>query len=99
MAQRMKKKIFKIHKYELNAIETVLHIPADSVVLSVQNQYDKIVLWAKFEDVAAKCNQSRCFRVVPTGGEFVQKEDEELKYIATVQVLGLVWHVFEVRYL
>jgi len=64
-------------------------MPAGAQILSVQNQHDELQLWA-LVDTEAPFKQ-RTFGVFETG-EFKESYGNHL---ATVQIRGFVWHVFE----
>lgn len=87
-----------IWKYELE-IESrqVVMMPAGAEILSVQQQDDKLQMWAIVEPEAAK--ERRRFEVVGTGNTMPDLSSEGLArlHLATVQTCSglLVWHVFE----
>jgi hypothetical protein len=83
------KSIFKF-PLQLRANQTVEMQP-DAEILSVQKQNETITIWAVV-DPEVEMIQRR-FRIVATGEEFT---DEGLEYIGTVQLSGLVWHIFEI---
>jgi hypothetical protein len=83
------KSIFKF-PLQLRANQTVEMQP-DAEILSVQKQNETITIWAVV-DPEVEMIQRR-FRIAATGEEFT---DEGLEYIGTVQLSGLVWHIFEV---
>lgn len=89
-----------IWKFEIN-IDTMadnrdfeISMPANSRILSVQSQKDKIVFWAIVKPEAA--NVVRYFRLFTTGFDGVP-DDERLNYLGTVQCMdgNFVIHVFE----
>lgn len=82
-----------IHKFVLPGETSVLSMPADAKVLSIQVQRGTLALWAHVPDVdAPKVN--RCFVGYGTG-QSVPKEPGE--YIATVLLAqgNFVLHFFE----
>lgn len=79
-----------IHKYQINKnISTTLHIEEGSEILSIQNQSGKIQMWVSIDDEAEK--SMRKFTTVFTG----QEEPGNGKFIGTVQVESIVYHIFE----
>lgn len=83
-----------IWKYPLGIHHTSeIPVPEGGQILSLQLQDNTPTLWIKVNPDAPKV--FRMFLVVPTGGSF--EDDENLKYIGTVQVEQFVWHYFEVR--
>lgn len=90
------KTIWKFQLKETSGIQNV-HIPVNAQVLTVQEQYNKPVLWAVVEDNVAK--ELRLFELVITGGDFAAiKPDDERKYIGTYQTHDghYVVHLFEI---
>ncbi len=82
-----------IHKYHLEIVdEQAIGMPAGAVVLSVQHQLGKLVLWALVDTTMHE--RRRCFRVVGTGDPF-EGYTSDWRHVGTVQMNGLVWHVFE----
>ncbi len=89
-----------IHKYPLEIVdEQSIGLPTGAVVLSVQHQQGKLVLWALVDTTMHE--RKRCFRIVGTGHPF-EGYSSDWRHVATVQVppenlamkTGLVWHVF-----
>jgi hypothetical protein len=62
----------------------------------VQNQREKLCVWAKIRDPKDAREEEHILRVIMTGEEFIDPM-EELYFINTVQMAGgsLVLHVFE----
>lgn len=85
------KRIFK-YKLQVND-EVAVALPAGAEILSVQEQHTKLCLWA-LVDPAADTEQ-RVFAIVETGESFGYATPN-YTYIATVQMMPFVWHVFEV---
>ena len=86
----------KIYKYTLEITDfQSLALPFNAEILSVQAQNNSICLWAKFKDESE--TEERYFRIIGTGHEFEEKNPsvENLNFISTVQLNGLVWHIFE----
>ena len=68
-----------------------VQMPGGSQVLTVQMQGDVPTLWALTFEGAP--NIERRFRVAGTGWDLPA---EQLRFIATIQDGGFVWHFFEV---
>lgn len=80
-----------IHKYALRFIDTQSVImPVGAKVLAVQNQNDKITMWAEVDDINDK--EQRVFSIFGTGCEITGFERH---YIGTVQIGDFVWHIYE----
>lgn len=94
-----------IWKYTL-AIQpyNTLEIPFDGVILSLQVQNNRPVIWASVDP--DEITEKRIFAMVPTGGPIPEKT---VKFIGTVQIESLtlfdatninpvpfVFHVFEI---
>lgn len=86
-----------IYKYELNIVERQdLFLPEGAKIISAQNQRDKVCIWAMV-DVAAK-PESRAIAIGGTGALLPRiNPDQSLIHIDTVQLRGMVWHVFEIK--
>ena len=82
-----------IYKYTLRPGRTMLQMPADAQVLTVQMQDGTPCLWAKVDPT--KPAELRTFDVYGTG--HTMPDDPPMLYVATFQMEGgaLVWHVFE----
>jgi len=79
-----------VWKYDLYFSPNVnITMPKGAKILSVQNQYDNLHLWALVDTEAPL--ELRTFAVFETG-EFKESYGNHL---ATVQIRGFVWHVFE----
>lgn len=81
----------RIYKYQLPDIPGVfiLQLPKGSIPLSVGVQHDELVLWVmvnEFED-----DLEYKFRLLITGEDF---DETNLKFIGTIQLNGLVYHLF-----
>ena len=74
----------------------ILHLPAYSEILSIQNQYGELCVWAKINYPHIGETEAHSLRVFMTGEEFI-KEPNDLRFISTVQMRGgsLVLHIFE----
>ena len=86
----------RIWKYTLNGRPSQaqsISMPLGSEVISVANQFDRLVMWAKVDPTQPV--EVRRFVVVFTGWEF--DLDETWKFIGTAvfDVGALVLHVFE----
>lgn len=82
----------EIWKYALDVGHSIIAMPAGAQVLTVQMQNGSPQLWALVDPTAKK--KQRHFRVVGTGHEF---DPTGCEYVATFQVPGLVFHVFEAK--
>ncbi len=80
-----------IYKYRLAIGKTKVELPSGGRLLSVQSQGGEITLWVQIDMTPLV---ERTFVVVGTGHEF--EPTESWKYLDTVQIESLVWHVFEV---
>ena len=82
-----------IFKYPLEITDRqILSIPEGAEILCVQNQNNKVYLWAMIE--MSNPNNIRKLRIIGTGHDI---ENEKLNYIGTIQQMEgqLVWHIFE----
>lgn len=68
-----------------------LDLPLNARVLTFQVQGWTPTIWVACE--AAHPTKTRTFAILATG----QSTDEYEQYIGTIQLNGLVWHLFEVR--
>ncbi len=86
----MKKAIWK---FTLEASSTIIDMPKDASILSVQTQNDIPCIWALVSIEAEK--EKRCFDAFQTGQHI--SCDIERKYIGTVQLSNgdFVIHIFE----
>ena len=86
----------RVFKYKISDVEdyTIIKIPFNSVLLSVDTQGDELFLWASVEDSESK-TVLRTIRVAGTGHPI---NDTILGFLGTVkqQNDSLVWHIFEV---
>jgi len=70
-----------------------IEMPTDAEILCVQNQDNHIAIWALCGQDAKR---SRYFEVNGTGNLLEPPyQGWDRKYIGTVQIGSLVWHVFE----
>jgi len=84
-----------IYKYELHVgAATAIVMPAGAIVLTVQMQGNRLVMWALL-DATLPLTETRTFRVVGTGHPI--PDIAQLHYLGTAQMhgFGLVWHVYE----
>lgn len=82
-----------IWKFEIElSTSVILWMPQDAHILTVQEQSDKLMIWALC-DPSAKLEE-RVFNIVGTGDPFEFSSDT-MRYIATVQQWPYVWHIFE----
>ena len=84
----------KIFKYELKVVdEQDLILPDGFKILSVQNQGERITLWALVDDSAVCPKSHVTFHIFGTGHLILDYIADN--YVSTVQMgNGLVWHVF-----
>lgn len=81
-----------IYKYVLQAVDyQEVEMPSGARILSVQNQYDEIVIWAKVFTTAEP--ERRQIHIFGTGSPL--PEMAKLMYIGSVHQPPFVWHVFE----
>jgi hypothetical protein len=89
-----------IHKYVLKNedLQKVI-MPKNSSILSVQNQFEEICLWASVDTEEEK--EERTILIVGTGNPIIvlKSKKETAYFIGTVQLRqgNLVFHVFEYR--
>jgi len=84
-----------IWKYNLiagNYMKNIIEMPKNGEILSVQNQYNEIVLWIKIN--TNNKTEERRFIIYGTGDN-IKFSSENINYIGTVQMDIDVWHVFE----
>ena len=81
-----------IWKYELEITDRqVIKMPCDRSILSVGDQRGKLVLWV---DVNRTAPDSDCWITIYGTGN--PRPVEPDRFIGTVEMSRLVWHVFEV---
>lgn len=84
----------------LTKIATTLTIdmPVGAEVLSADNQYAQLVIWAMCNPDPKCATEPRTFKVLPTGMTFTDPL-HRLRFVGTVLFAagGLVFHVFEVK--
>lgn len=85
-----------IYKYELEVDgRQLILMPDQAEILDVQNQYNKLVLWAKVDTTRPPKN--RIIEIYGTGHRMMT--DKPLSaYLASVQMGQFVWHVFDLGY-
>lgn len=85
-----------IFKYELNLVDKqIVNLPDGAKIISAQNQRDKVCIWAMVDGKAI--DKPRTMAIVGTGNPLPKiNPDQKFEHIDTVQVYGLVWHVFEI---
>lgn len=82
-----------IHKYQLVICEEqIITLPAGYQILSVQEQGDHICMWAVV-DPYNSAPGTAIINIFGTG--YAINDDIERQFIGTVQIRGLVWHIFE----
>ena len=67
-----------------------LAMPEGASILSIQEQHGRITLWAKCPP--GDSVEHRHFFIAGTGWDL---PDGVLIFLETVQIEGLVWHIFE----
>lgn len=83
-----------IFKYELKIEgQQVITMPENAEILTVQQQNGKLILWAIVMTSAKP--EKYLIEIYGTGHPF-PSTGEKRKYISTVQMDGLVWHIFKV---
>jgi hypothetical protein len=83
-----------IWKYGLDIADTQeLPLPLGAEILSVGVQNDNLVLWA-ICDPYQQTRSPRTIEIFGTGHSI--DRDTRRKFIGTVQMSSLVWHIFEV---
>jgi hypothetical protein len=81
-----------IYKYPLKNHTTQIELPKGAQVLSVINQENVITVYASVETENEM--ESVEFRIFGTGWDVGGEDLDLLKFVGTVQVDWLVWHVF-----
>lgn len=82
-----------IYKYQFEIAGRVeIEMPAGANVLSIQLQDDKPTVWAMVETTYSL--ERRVFRIYGTGHKLDMFATEG-RYLGTIQLEGLVWHIFE----
>lgn len=81
-----------IYKYNINLQGSSLILPKGAKILSAQAQSCSLCLWAEIDTNADR--EERFFEVYGTGHQIIDNHGKR-KFIATVQIEGFVWHVFE----
>ena len=82
----------KIYKYQIEVTdEQLVTMPAGAQILTVQAQGDRLCLWAVVS--LGSPEEKRVIQIYGTGMDF--PKHKKCTYIATVQMDGFVWHVFE----
>lgn len=84
--------ISAIWKYPLAIGMNALAMPAGATALDIQMQNGQPMLWALVQPESF--DEVRHFQVIGTGQLF---NSERMSYVATIQQLQFVWHVFELR--
>ena len=79
-----------IYKYKL-VPRTPVKMAAGAKVLTAASQRNDICIWAEADDSVGE--ELRYFEIIPTGG--VIEDEVQLKYINTVFVRELVFHIYE----
>lgn len=85
-----------IWKYSLETIEKqVINVPIGAEILTVQEQFNEPVLWAKVD--SGEKTEERHIEIFGTGSTIPEDMGAERKYIATYQLDGgtFIGHVFE----
>lgn len=82
-----------IYKYQFDIADKVeVEMPRHAIILSIQVQDNKPTLWAQVE--TGHQMETRTFRIYGTGHSLDMFATEG-KYLQTIQLDGLVWHIFE----
>ncbi len=87
----------RIYKYVLEPTMRTIHMPANSKILSVQNQYENICVWAEVDPDENTWDEPVEFEVYGTGHNMT--EDVEREFLGTVQLRQgtLVLHIYKVK--
>lgn len=86
-----------IYKYKITFTDlTIVELPKDAKILTVQEQNNEPYLWALVDTEKEK--ETRHFRIAGTGHEIEKEITNQLDYINTFQLRGgsLVFHLFEI---
>jgi len=82
-----------IHKYQFEIADTVhIQMPEKARVLIIDMQFNIPTLWALVNTEWAK--ETRKFYVAGTGNHLTEVWLFK-SHIATIQINGFVWHIFE----
>jgi hypothetical protein len=86
----------RILKYELSlASKQNLLFPIGAKIISIQNQLDKPCIHAMVDSNAK--GEIKTIAIIGTGNQFPKiNPDEQMVHIGTVQIHGMIWHVFEI---
>jgi hypothetical protein len=68
-------------------------MPCGATILSVGEQAENLCLWALVDPEREKC--TTLILIYGTGHPFPEDEESRSRFIGTVQVGPLVWHIFE----
>jgi hypothetical protein len=86
-----------IYKYPLEITDTqTVELPYEHRILSVQAQNGILCLWAAV-DLEETFKADRTIRIIGTGNQSDELDfyfSGDMEFISTVQLSGLVWHVF-----
>lgn len=83
----------KIYKYPLTLTDTqFVELPLGAEILTAQMQDNQLCLWAMVNTLSEAVKKNRRIEIIGTGNPV---PTGNLKYISTVQIGGLVFHVFE----
>lgn len=82
-----------IHKYPMSQETTFISMPKGAKILDLQVQDGTPTIWALVDDEAEL--EKRNFQTVGTGWP-LNDAIRGFPHIGTVQIDGLVWHIFEV---
>lgn len=85
-----------VYKYPVIGVMGHIEMPKGSKILHVGFQNRELFVWA-LVDVSEAETETRCFRLVATGG--IIHTSEIKQFIGTVfeNYGGYVWHVFEIN--
>lgn len=84
-----------IYKYPIAITdEQSIQLPKNATILTAAIQQDALYLWAEV-DIPHLAVEDRTIRVFGTGVP-ITEDDRHMRYISTVFIGSLVWHVFEV---
>jgi hypothetical protein len=88
---------FVVYKYPLAVVdEQTITLPIGSQILTVQNQQERLVLYAQVNP-NEPCTKQITIRIRGTGQLWTEDDETFEHYIGTVMMAnGMVWHVFRV---
>ena len=89
----MKKQTIWEYPLEIQDVQTI-RMPIGAEILTVQIQDDNLCLWAVVDADSKALTEPRFIQIYGTGHPMIGTSLDR-KYIATFQIMKLVYHVFE----